>query len=129
MKKTKIFYWITTVLFGGFMIFSAIPDVISSPDAVNLIHDQLGYPLYFVPFIGIVKLIGAVVLFIPGIPRLKEWAFAGLIFDLVGALYSLLCIGGGVQAGVFMSIIILVGLAAYYFHHKMINEKKPVSAS
>lgn len=118
MKKIKILYWIFTILFGGFMIFSAIPDALNSADAVQLMHDQLGYPLYIIPFIGVAKILGALVLFIPGFARVKEWAYAGLMFDLIGAMYSLLYIGGGIAAGGFMSLIILIGALSYIYHHK-----------
>lgn len=118
MKKIKTLYWIFTILFGGFMIFSAIPDALNSADAVQLMHDQLGYPLYIIPFIGVAKILGALVLFIPGFARVKEWAYAGLMFDLMGAMYSLLYIGGGIAAGGFMSLIILIGALSYIYHHK-----------
>jgi hypothetical protein len=118
MKKIKTLYWIFTILFGGFMIFSAVPDALNSADAVQLMHDQLGYPLYIIPFIGVAKILGALVLFIPGFARVKEWAYAGLMFDLIGAMYSLLYIGGGIAAGGFMSLIILIGALSYIYHHK-----------
>jgi len=121
MKKIKTLYWIFTILFGGFMIFSAIPDALNSADAVQLMHDQLGYPLYIIPFIGVAKILGALVLFIPGFARVKEWAYAGLMFDLIGAMYSLLYIGGGIAAGGFMSLIILIGALSYIYHHKIMK--------
>lgn len=121
MKKIKILYWIFTILFGGFMIFSAIPDALNSADAVQLMHDQLGYPLYIIPFIGVAKILGALVLFIPGFARVKEWAYAGLMFDLIGAMYSLLYIGGGIAAGGFMSLIIFIGVLSYIFYHKKLK--------
>ena len=49
--------------------------------------ERLGYPLYFLVILGIGKLLGAVALVIPRIPRLKEWAYAGVPFDLTGALH------------------------------------------
>jgi hypothetical protein len=53
-----------------------------------LIHDQLGYPTYFVPYIGFVKLLGCIALLIPGLNKIKEWAYAGLFFDLISSIYS-----------------------------------------
>ena len=103
------------------MIFSAIPDVLSNDDAVKLMHGTLGYPLYIIPFIGVAKLFGAIALLIPGFPRIKEWAYAGLIFDLVGAAYSLMMNGGGTQAAGFMSLFILLGALSYVFYHKKLK--------
>ena len=118
MKKIKIIYWISTGLFAAFMLFSGVQNAISTNDSIKLMHDQLGYPLYFIPFIGIAKLIGAITLVIPGIPRIKEWAYTGLMIDLIGAMYSLMMIGGGIQAFVFMCIPIIIGVISYIYHHK-----------
>jgi uncharacterized membrane protein YphA (DoxX/SURF4 family) len=49
---------------------------------------DLGYPLYFLRIIGVWKLLGGIVLLIPGYPRLKEWAYAGIFFELSGAAAS-----------------------------------------
>ena len=51
-------------------------------------HDYLGYPVYFIQFISIAKLIGSIVILIPNLDRIKEWAYAGLFFDLAGAVFS-----------------------------------------
>jgi uncharacterized membrane protein YphA (DoxX/SURF4 family) len=86
-KKINIAYWIVTSIFAGFMIFSAIPDIIVADEAVKFMTD-LGYPVYLLPFIGWAKVLGGIALLIPGFPLIKEWAYAGLVFDLVGAAYS-----------------------------------------
>jgi hypothetical protein len=57
-EKDKIIYVTTTALFALMMLGSAIPDVISSQVAVKGMHGGLGYPLYFIPFIGIAKILG-----------------------------------------------------------------------
>jgi DoxX-like family len=46
---------------------------------------HLGYPPYLLVILGVWKLLGGVVLFAPGVPRLKEWAYAGIFFELPGA--------------------------------------------
>ncbi|MGV2448107.1 UNVERIFIED_CONTAM: DoxX family protein, partial [Bacillus sp. ATCC 13368] len=81
MKKTKIIYWIFTGLLVALMVLGSIPDIMSVPDAVALFN-HLGYPTYLLPFIGIAKLLGVVAILIPGFPRIKEWAYAGFVFDL-----------------------------------------------
>ena len=48
----------------------------------------LGYPAYLQHFLGVAKLLGAAVILLPRLPRLKEWAYAGMTFDLAGASYS-----------------------------------------
>lgn len=89
MKKITIWYWIVTILFTGFMIFTAIPNVMVTKESVDLISTQLGFPQYFIPFIGWAKLLGCAAVLFPGLHRsIKEWAYAGLFFDIFGAVYG-----------------------------------------
>src|SRR5262245_2104323 len=87
MKTVNIIYWVSTGLFSAFMLSSAIPNLLSSEEWVALLT-HLGYPTYILPLLGVAKLLGVVALIVPGFPRLKEWAYAGFTFDLVGAVYS-----------------------------------------
>ena len=87
-KTINILYWVFTILFSALMIFSAYSSILVNEDAKKLIHEQLGYPVYFIPFTGYAKLIGAIVILIPGLKTIKEWAYAGLFFDLLGAVVS-----------------------------------------
>lgn len=68
MKKTKILYWVFTGIFCAFMISTAIPDVLLSPDAVAFMA-HIGYTSYFTRFIGIAKILGGIALLIPGFPE------------------------------------------------------------
>src|SRR5205814_5832049 len=121
MKKIKIIYWISTGLFSAFMLVTAILYLTSGKDVIQIVHDQLGYPTYIIPFLGAAKIIGSIVLVIPRFARIKEWAYAGLMFDLIGAMYSLLMIGGGIQAVIGMGIPIIVGAVSYIYYHKKIK--------
>jgi uncharacterized membrane protein YphA (DoxX/SURF4 family) len=127
MKNTKIMYWIFTGLFAALMLFSAIPDILNVPDAVAFMT-QLGYPPYFTPFIGVAKLLGVIAILIPGFPRVTEWAYAGLVFDLIGAVYS--TVGAGLPTGGLIFMVLPFGLAfgSYYFYHKRLKEKEAVVA-
>ena len=122
MKKTKTIYWIFTGLFAGIMLLSAIPDIIKVPDAVQMINTHFGYPGYFLPFIGVAKLLGAIAIIIPGYPRVKEWAYAGLAYDLIAATYSAIAVGDPASQWVPMIIFILLLFGAYGFYHKKLTE-------
>ena len=117
MKKTKIFYWIVTGLFSAFMLFSAIPDILSVPDAITVMN-HLGYPNYIIPFLGVAKLLGIIAILIPGFPRIKEWAYAGLFFDLVGATYSAIATDGLLPQVSFMLLPIGFLFLSYILYHK-----------
>ncbi len=121
MKKTKIFYWVITGLFSAFMLFSAIPDALSTPDAIKFMN-QLGYPNYIIPFLGIAKVLGVIAILIPGFKRITEWAYAGLFFDLAGATYSVVA-SFGLQASIlFMILPIIFLFLSYYLWRKKMGD-------
>jgi hypothetical protein len=122
MKKTKAIYWIFTGLFGAFMIFSALPDVMVVKDAVTLMT-HLGYPMYFIPFIGIMKVLGVIEILIPGYPRIKEWAYAGLFFDLIGATFSAIAADGFMPQVLFMLLPMSLGALSYIYYHKTLHAR------
>ena len=118
-KTINILYWVFTILFAALMIFSAYGSILVNEDAKTLIHDQLGYPMYFIPFTGYAKLIGAIAILIPGLKTIKEWAYAGLFFDLVGAVYSGIALAGKMDPMMaFMLIWFLPGILSYIFWKK-----------
>jgi hypothetical protein len=125
-KTINILYWIFTILFAALMIFSALGSIVVNEDAKKLIHDQLGFPIYFIPFTGVAKLLGSIVILIPGLKTMKEWAYAGLFFDLAGAVYSGIAVAKGVDPMMaFMLIWILPGILSYiYWKKKMQVENK-----
>ena len=122
MKKTNIFYWVFTGLFSAMMLGSAIPDVISSPIAVQGMHVELGYPVYFIPFIGVAKVLGVLTILLPLSARIKEWAYAGLVFDLIGATFSIIAIGK--PDWMFMILPLFLGVASYVFYNKKKKQQK-----
>ena len=118
-KTINTLYWIFTILFCALMLFASWSSIIVNEDAVKLIHDMLGYPEYFIPFTGWAKLIGVIVILIPGFSRIKEWAYAGLFFDLVAVIYSSIALAGTVDPMMaFMLIWIVPGILSYIFWHK-----------
>jgi hypothetical protein len=113
MKKNKALYWTITGLFLAFMLFSAVPDILVVPDAVTFMA-HLGYPKYFIPFIGVAKMLGVIAILVPGFPRIKEWAYAGFFFDLIGATYSQTA-NDGFQPSIFFMVLPVGFLFISYF--------------
>jgi hypothetical protein len=56
---------------------------------------HLGYPAYFLAILGTWKILGALVILAPGLPRLKEWAYAGMAYDATSAALSRAAMGDG----------------------------------
>lgn len=126
MKSTKLIYWTTTGLFVAFMLFSAIPDALVVEDA-KVFMTHLGYPVYFIPFIGIAKILGCIALLVPGFRTIREWAYAGLFFDLIGAVYSVVMVDGLDPGMLTMVVVFGVMFTSYYYNRKMYPIKADVS--
>jgi uncharacterized membrane protein YphA (DoxX/SURF4 family) len=122
-KRNTILFWIFTGLFSAFMLTSTIPNIQSSQEWVD-VFNQLGYPLYMLPFLGVAKLLGIIALLVPGFPRIKEWAYAGLFFDLTGAVYSGLSVGGFDPLMLVMLVPFGLGTLSYIYHHKRLSQQK-----
>jgi len=88
MKKLKILYWTSTGLFALFMGMTGIQNLLVTQSSIDVITTDLGYPLYIIPFLGAAKILGVIGILAPVGTRLREWAYAGLFFDLIGAMYS-----------------------------------------
>ncbi len=114
----KRLYWIVTGLMAAFMLMASIPDILRIPQAVE-IFTHLGYPTYLLPFIGIAKTLGVVAVLLPGgFLRLKEWAYAGLVFDLIGALYSHISVGDPPTAWVMPGIGLILVAGSYSLYRQ-----------
>lgn len=116
MKKDKIIYWTITGLFSAFMLFSSMGGAILQPEAKQFLN-HLGYPDYFILLISWLKIFGIVAILVPGFPKIKEWAYAGLCFDLVGAIVSVTAVDGFNPGLVVIAVPIgFIFLSRHYFY-------------
>jgi hypothetical protein len=109
MKTQTIGYWVTTALIALAFGAGGMLDILRAP-AVEQVFTHLGYPGYFAIILGIYKVLGAIAVLAPGLPRLKEWAYAGMLFDLTGAVASHAAVGD--PHGTFVSPLVVLGLVA-----------------
>ncbi|HKV23549.1 MAG TPA: DoxX family protein [Candidatus Acidoferrum sp.] len=108
-------YWITTALVVLELVWGGVWDILRVPQ-VRVLIEHLGYPAYFLVILGIWKLLGAAALVIPKFPRLKEWAYAGVIFDLTGAVASLFVSGlATVNTAAYPMLMVAVAFASWAF--------------
>ena len=112
MNAKKAGYWFATAVVALAMLAGGSADFLLL-DPVKETMDHLGYPYYFARIIGVWKVLGAIAILAPGFPRLKEWAYAGIFFDLSGALVSHLAVGDG-PADVAPPVVVAVFLIASY---------------
>jgi hypothetical protein len=86
-KPKLIGYWVTTGLCAAAFLAAGAAELGSAAGAVASTL-ALGYPAYLVTILGVWKVLSVPALLAPRLPRLKEWAYAGIFFDLTGAAAS-----------------------------------------
>jgi hypothetical protein len=106
-------YWITTGLLALNYAIGGVVDVLQPPAAAEVMK-HLGYPPYFLPMLGVAKLLAVPALLVPGFPRLREWAYAGITFNLLAAAYSHFRSGdGAAQIAVPLAILALAAVSLH----------------
>ena len=117
-------YWISTVLLALAMVGAGIQDIRHAPELIEAV-DRLGYPHYHLTIIGVAKLVGAPLLLVPRLPRLKEWVYAGFAIDFGGAIVAHAIVGDTlVQTlpALFCAALVAISYATY----RMSGPKMPV---
>ena len=89
----NIAFWTTTILGPTSFVIGGVLNLSQSQQVAETMR-HLGYPLYFASILGFWKLAGAIAITVPGLPRLKEWAYAGFFFNLTAAAASQAAVGG-----------------------------------
>src|SRR5215510_10952127 len=115
MKRRKRLYWIVTGVMAAFMLMASIPDILRIPEAADLFR-HLGYPSYLLPFLGSPKTPGIITILAARVRCLKEWSYAGLVFALIGALYSHVAVGDPPSAWAcpFIGLLLVIGSYLVY---------------
>ena len=114
MKIKNTAYWTTTVLVAFFIGVGGATQVAQYLGKPHSVVPVLGYPMYFFAILGFWKVLGAIAILVPRFPRLKEWAYAGIFFDLTGAVASIAAVGvyGAYAFHIFAPLIITGFLVA-----------------
>lgn len=121
MKSTKIIYWIFTILLVALMLLSAISSFKETAEGVTMLK-HLGFSYGIIKLLSVAKILGVIAILVPGFPRLKEWAYAGFTFDLVGAIYSGLSAGDSITQWIPVILGLVFVFGSYIFYHKRLRE-------
>ena len=122
-KNIKLIYWIVTILFALFMAFSGISELMQTEQSKQLFIN-LGYPLYLNLILGVAKLLGVIAILQTKFRTIKEWAYAGFTFDLVGASASFALNGDGIVAAFFPLIALAVMFVSYFLWKNKVQQIK-----
>jgi uncharacterized membrane protein YphA (DoxX/SURF4 family) len=93
-KAKSIIYWTMTTLVALPIGSGGVGQILQYRANPHGVVPELGYPLYFFLILGVWKVLGAIAILVPRFPRLKEWAYAGIFFDLTGAAASCAAVSG-----------------------------------
>jgi DoxX-like family len=106
----KVIYWVATIVVAVLSVFAAFSYLAGAQQAVaGFAH--VGYPQQLRVMLGLAKPAGAVVLLAPGLPTLKEWAYAGFTFAWIAATIAHYLAGDGAEAVVPVILLVLLGLS------------------
>jgi len=115
-KIRKIIYWISTIWLALGMVSTGIVQLLKLQNGTggeqDIIH--LGYPVYMLTILGVLKILGVVAILVPRFPLLKEWAYAGFFFVMAGAVFS--HIEAGSTNEIFPALLLLaLTVISWYF--------------
>nr|PZN49706.1 MAG: DoxX-like family protein [Bacteroidota bacterium] len=123
MKLRKVIYWIATIWLSLGMVSTAIVQLMGIEEEQDM-FSRLGYPPYLMTLLGILKILGVIVVLVPRLPVLKEWAYAGFFFAMFGAMFS--HIASGTANELFGStLLIVLTIVSWYFRP---GERKLIAA-
>ncbi len=120
MKKINIIYWIATGLLLALMLWSAVGSFMDNPQGAKMM-ETMGYRPYVFHFLAVAKILGIIAILVPGFPILKEWAYAGFTFDMLGATYSMYASGMPVAQWASMAIFLAILAVSYIYYHKRLK--------
>jgi uncharacterized membrane protein YphA (DoxX/SURF4 family) len=119
MKTTKILYWVFTILLIVLMLFSAYGSLFD-PGQTRAFASKVGFPVYLFQFLAVAKILGCLAIVFPRYSRLKEWAYAGFTFDLMGATDIFISNHFPfAQWGPFMLSGFIFIFGSYIYYHKL----------
>ena len=119
-KRDKIIYWISTLWLALGMTSTGIVQLLKVEEEVDRMT-HLGYPAYLLTILGVAKILGVVAVLIPKFPLLKEWAYAGFFFNMLGAIFSHLAAGSPLS-DIFPPLLLLA-LTAISWHFRPADRK------
>ncbi|MES2389572.1 MAG: DoxX family protein [Bacteroidota bacterium] len=120
----KIAYYVITgllslgLLFGGFMQLTHNPEMVSN-------MAKLGYAPYVLTLLGTLKMLAPVAFWVPGFPKVREWAYAGVVFLAIGAIFSHISSNDAAHAG--GGAFTLIECIASYILNQKVNANKTQS--
>lgn len=122
-KKNKIIYWIATLWLALGMISTGAVQLLKTKEGqggVDMIS-HLGYPVYLLTLLGVLKILGVAAILVPKYGLVKEWAYAGFSFVMFGAIFSHIASGDSITE-IFPALLLLI-LTAVSWYFRPVDRK------
>lgn len=120
MKKNKLIFWIATAILIIWEGIMPLGTLLFAPQYVNAGTKPLGYPDYFAYALIISKVVGVTAIFYPKTPsKLKEWAYAGLTFNLIFAFISHAMVDKNIGFMLLPLVILAILIISYVYGNKV----------
>jgi hypothetical protein len=121
MKKNKWIFWTATILIVLWEGVMPLSTVLFTPEYVNVGTKPLGYPDYFAYTLIYCKILGVIAIAYPKTPLiLREWAYAGLSFNLIFAFISHAAVDQNIGFMI-LPLVVLCILAVSYVYRKKLD--------
>lgn len=117
MQKDKIIYWAATAAIALISIGGGY-GLLTSGFMIQTV-EQMGYPRYFRVELALAKMLGGLLLLLPVPSRIKEWAYAGLIINVLSAFLAFWAIKGAASQYIWPAVALLLLIISYVYFHKM----------
>lgn len=118
MKKYKIIFWITTTIIFLFEGLMPLGTLIFAPEYATVGTAPLGYPDYFAYALILCKVLGVTAIMLPKLnSTVREWAYAGLFFNLIFATYSHIVVDGNITF-ILTPVVVGIVLAVSYIYNR-----------
>lgn len=114
-KRNKIIYRVVTGLFS-LIILMGVGMYFFQHDMVVDSYTKLGYPTYLIYPLGVAKILGIIAIWSDKSKILKEWAYAGFVFELILAVSAHINVNDGEYFGALIALSLVV--ISYVFYRK-----------
>jgi len=116
-KRNRIIYWIATLWLALGMFSTGMVQLVKANEGVGGVESMthLGYPIYLLTLLGGCKILGVIAILIPKFPVLKEWAYAGFFFILLGAIFSHIATGDAAKEILPALLLVVLMILSWYF--------------
>lgn len=126
-RRHKIVYWLVSAPVLAETAAGIQWDFARNPTVVTAI-ETIQFPDYFVDILGIAKCLALAALLVPGFARLKEWAYAGLVFVYLGAAASHLAVGDTLGAILTPLVLGVLAMLSWVLRPPSRRDPRPLDA-